>query len=82
MAAFTVATYGGRTPEVLGAPTVAEAIAGAKVEPDTDADTMVADLICDLGHYCRAIGLDYVEQLDRAQMHYEVERRLGWDDED
>jgi hypothetical protein len=81
LATFTIQVYGNRTPEDLGAPTVDDGVDGERVEPDTDAETMVADLICDLGHYCRAVGLDYQEQLDRAAMHYHEEEPLGWDEE-
>jgi hypothetical protein len=86
VATFTDITYGGRTPEELGAPTVDEGLgtghAGSvRTHQETDAYTMISDLICDLGHYCRAIGLDWDDQVERAQRHLREEITLGWDEE-
>ena len=82
LAGYTLAVYGNRLPEQLGAPTLTEGLDGASANPDTDIQTAVADLICDLGHYCRAIGLDYGDQLTDAQRHYDEECGLGWDEEE
>ncbi len=79
--ALTLTTYAGRTPEALGAPTVEEGIAGARVQVDSDAETMIGDLLCDLRHYCRAIGLDWDAQIDKADWHYAEESQLDWDEE-
>jgi hypothetical protein len=81
IAAFTELTYNRRTPEELGAPDVDAGLDGERVTVETDAVTMVGDLICDLGHYCRAVGIDYDAELERAALHYSEERELGWDEE-
>lgn len=86
VATFTALTYGGRTPEELGAPTVAEGLGtghggSVRTPQDTDAYTIVSDLITDLGHYCRAVGLDFDDQVERAYRHLREEITLGWDEE-
>lgn len=81
LAAYTAETYGGRSPEALGAPTVDEAIEGQRPDQDTDIQTAVYDLIGDLHHYCTAIGFDWDEQVDMADHHYQTESRLAWDEE-
>lgn len=35
-----------------------------------DRADMVADLICDLGHACALLGVDYAKALDRAASNY------------
>lgn len=82
LATYTCRVYGNRLPEILGAPTVEGGLDGQTAKPDTDIQTAVGDLICDLGHYCRAVGLDYPTQLVEAQRHYSAECGLGWDEEE
>ena len=82
LASYTRITYGGRSPETLGAPVIDKGLDGVVAEEDMDIQTAVADLICDLGHYCRAVGLDYGKQLSDAQRHYSEECGLGWEEEE
>jgi hypothetical protein len=39
----------------------------------TDWEDAVADLLCDLMHFCDREGLAFHKELDRARMHYEAE---------
>ncbi len=82
LAAFTMDVFGRRTPEELGAPSVDEGIGGATVTEETDAETMVYDLIAGLHHYCDAVGLDWDGQIARAEYHYDEEKFVGSWDED
>jgi hypothetical protein len=50
---------------------------GDESEPQ---DTIVADLLADLMHYCDLVGEDFEELVDRARFHYTAEKN-GADDE-
>lgn len=43
-----------------------------------DRADMVADLICDLGHACALLGVNYAEALDRAASNYAHESAPGY----
>jgi hypothetical protein len=86
LATWTVRGYAGRTPEECGLPSVDEGIAGGKYSPkvegmDDDGFIVVQDFLCDLMHYCDAVGLDFDGQLNRAEYHYSEEVTEPWDEE-
>jgi hypothetical protein len=39
----------------------------------------VADLLCDLMHFCDRESFDFSKELDRARMHYQAETTEGGD---
>jgi hypothetical protein len=43
----------------------------------TDWEDTVADLLCDLMHFCDRESFDFQKELDRARMHYEAETTEG-----
>lgn len=81
MAAYTKVAYPIRTPEECGAPTVEAGIGGARVAEDTDAQTILLDLLGDLMWYAKAVGLDFDADLNRAEAHFSVEESSGWDED-
>lgn len=85
LGSFTLRVYNGRTPEELGAPHVDAGITAAgrdTIPEDCDARTMLGDLLSDLHHYCRAVGLSWESAIADANFHYRQERALGWDEEE
>jgi hypothetical protein len=51
----------------------AAAIRHFQCHTGTDWEDAVADLLCDLIHFCDREGFDFAHELDRARMHYEAE---------
>jgi hypothetical protein len=43
----------------------------------TNWEDAVADLLCDLMHFCDRESFDFGKELDRARMHYQAETTEG-----
>jgi hypothetical protein len=44
---------------------------------EAERDDMVADLLCNLGHYCNAHGLDWETLVSRARLNIAHEQKYG-----
>lgn len=42
-------------------------------ETGTDREDALADLLCNLHHWCDAEGLDFLKEYQRGMVHYAVE---------